>query len=384
MLMVKCLRIHGHVGPASTSAAMRSLNWMFAGGCKQPIQALVVRYVQAPEARPVPDEGYPVSSQSDRKESISTATQTDRRSLSQIQPPSLPPPTSSPPSSSSPPSMSDRIADAQQVAAKDASVAMPYNIDWIFPRMRNPTTFWHVTSQLVVSVVGIFSKFVLMFMNKTRVYNKERLVHLVSKRPKGVPLVTVSNHYSCFDDPGLWGVLPLGLVCNTFSVRWSMAAHDICFTNKAHSLFFMFGKCIPVVRGIGVYQEAINLCIEKAAQGHWIHIFPEGKVNMEKDELRLKWGVGRIIYESPKIPIILPMWHEGMDDVLPNVEPYVLQRKKKVTLNVGQPLDLNDFVQELKKKQVAEPIARKLITDKIQEAFRDLRAETEKLHRERD
>jgi len=121
---------------------------------------------------------------------------------------------------------------------------------------------------------------------------------------------------------------------------------------------------------IGVYQEAINLCIEKAALGHWIHVFPEGKVNMEKEELRLKWGVGRIIYESPKIPIILPMWHEGMDELLPNVEPYVIQRGKKVTLNVGEPLDLNDFILDLKKRQVPEPTARKLITDKIQEAFR--------------
>lgn len=124
------------------------------------------------------------------------------------------------------------------------------------------------------------------------------------------------------------------------------------------------------MRGIGVYQDAINLCIEKAALGHWIHVFPEGKVNMDKEELRLKWGVGRIIYESPKIPIILPMWHEGMDDLLPNVEPYVIQRGKQVTLNVGQPLDLNDFILDLKKRQVPEPTARKLITDKIQEAFR--------------
>lgn len=42
-------------------------------------------------------------------------------------------------------------------------------------------------------------------MNKTRVYNKERLLDAVARRPSGVPLVTVSNHHSCFDDPGLWG-----------------------------------------------------------------------------------------------------------------------------------------------------------------------------------
>jgi len=225
-------------------------------------------------------------------------------------------------------------------------------------------------------------------LSQTKVYNKDRLVKAVSKRPKGVPLITVSNHYSCFDDPGIWGTLPLRYVCNTLRIRWSMAAHDICFTKKLHSMFFMFGKfllkqglefvfnielfigkCIPVVRGTGVYQEAINLCIEKCALGHWVHVFPEGKVNMTKEEIRLKWGVGRIIYESPKLPIVLPMWHEGMDDVLPNVEPYMFKLGKNVTINIGQPLDLNDYVQDLKNQQVPEPVARKLITDKIQEAF---------------
>ncbi|XP_017077968.1 tafazzin homolog isoform X1 [Drosophila eugracilis] len=374
MLMVMCsnLRRPGHVGAAS---AMRNLSFLINGGYKPPIQALSRHYVQAPEARPVPDERFPPNQQ-ERKD---IGTQTVRSSKHKDQ---TPPPSPSPGSASLPPTMSDRKTDP----ALDIStgVEMPYNIDWIFPRLRHPTKFWYLASQFVVSIVGIFSKIVLTFLNKPRIYNKERLVHLVSKRPQGVPLLTVSNHYSCFDDPGLWGCLPLGVVCNTLKIRWSMAAHDICFTNRKHALFFMFGKCIPVVRGNGVYQEAINLCIEKAALGHWIHVFPEGKVNMEKEELRLKWGVGRIIYESPKIPIILPMWHEGMDDLLPNVEPYVIQRGKKVTVNVGQPLDLNDFILDLKKRQVPEPKARKLITDKIQEAFRDLRAETEKLHRERN
>lgn len=90
---------------------------------------------------------------------------------------------------------------------------------------------------------------------------------------------------------------------------------------------------------------------------------------MDKEELRLKWGVGRIIYESPKVPIILPMWHEGMDTVLPNVEPYMLKCGKKVTVNVGQPLDLNDFIQDLKSQQVPETVARALITDKVQKAL---------------
>jgi len=96
-----------------------------------------------------------------------------------------------------------------------------------------------------------FSFCFAVFLNKPRVYNRERLIQLITKRPKGIPLVTVSNHYSCFDDPGLWGCLPLGIVCNTYKIRWSMAAHDICFTNKLHSLFFMFGFQFKASRARG-------------------------------------------------------------------------------------------------------------------------------------
>lgn len=260
---------------------------------------------------------------------------------------------------------------------------IPYDIDWIFPRMLRPSGFWYVVSQITIFAVGLFSKIVLVLMNKTHVYNKQRLIDAIGKRPPGTPLVTVSNHYSCFDDPGLWGVLPMRYVCNTFKIRWSLAAHDICFTNIYHSLFFMYGKCIPIIRGSGVHQSAVDLCIQKLKLGEWVHVFPEGKVNMTKEEMRLKWGVGRIIYESPRVPIILPMWHEGMDNVLPNTEPYYLKFGKKVTLNVGKPIDLNDFIEDLKFRGVKEGVARKLITDRIQDVFRKLRLETEELHRNR-
>lgn len=37
------------------------------------------------------------------------------------------------------------------------------------------------------------------------------------------------------------GILPIRQNCNFRKIRWSLAAHDICFTKKYHSYFFMTG-----------------------------------------------------------------------------------------------------------------------------------------------
>lgn len=128
-------------------------------------------------------------------------------------------------------------------------------------------------------------------------------------------------------------------------------------------------------------QDAVNFCIEILARGEWLHVFPEGKVNMTKELLRLKWGLGRMVYESPVVPIVIPLWHVGMEEILPNYPPYYLRTGKKITINIGEPIDLNDLVKKLREAKVSDEEARKAITDKIQVELYKLKEATEELHK---
>lgn len=110
------------------------------------------------------------------------------------------------------------------------------------------------------------------------------------------------------------------------------------------------------------------------------HLNFSGKVNMTKENMRLKWGVGRMIYESPVTPIVIPIWHIGMDDVLPNEPPYILKLRKNLTFNYGNPIDFTEIVKILKARNATDVEARKEITDRIQEELLKLKVETELLH----
>lgn len=102
---------------------------------------------------------------------------------------------------------------------------------------------------------------------------------------------------------------------------------------------------------------------------------------MSKEYIRLKWGVGRMVLDCPVPPIIVPIWHVGMDDVLPNDPPYILKTGKKVTFNFGEPIELSQLLAELKMSNASAETARKAITDKIQEELLNLKEKTEKLHK---
>ncbi|KAK7486720.1 hypothetical protein BaRGS_00022004 [Batillaria attramentaria] len=252
---------------------------------------------------------------------------------------------------------------------------------WLFPSLHRTPRSWVISSRLVMAAVGSFSKVWIEWLNKSKVHNRQMLTDTVESRPPDRGLVTVSNHSSCMDDPLMWGVLKMRCLLSNSCMRWTPAAEDICYTNKWHSWFFSLGQCVPVRRGNGVYQKSMDFLLDKLNMGQWVHLFPEGKVNLTNEALlRFKWGVGRLITECKTSPIVLPIVHLGMDSVLPNEPPYIPQIRKNVTLLVGSPIDFSKDIERLKSLKKSPRDIRKYITDCLQEEVRQLLEKGRVLH----
>ncbi|XP_061355138.1 N-acylphosphatidylethanolamine synthase isoform X1 [Gastrolobium bilobum] len=204
-----------------------------------------------------------------------------------------------------------------------------------------------IPRKLVIAVVGTFAKTVASLVNTTSVHNADTLLRLVRSRPPGVPLITVSNHMSTLDDPVMWGFKGFPIF-DTKLARWVLTAEDICFKNSVHSYIFRVGKCIPIMRGGGIYQEHMNEALERLNDGEWVHTFPEGKVYQDDAPIRrLKWGTASLIVRAPITPIVLPIVHHGFHKVMPEKKSIFGKRpplplcNKKIDIIIGDPIEFD-------------------------------------------
>ena len=180
---------------------------------------------------------------------------------------------------------------------------------------------------------------------------RERLVDAVTSREPGRGLVTVSNHTSTLDDPALFAaLLPLSLFATdplTGRVRWSLCAREVCFKGRVLADFFRAGKTLPVERGAGPAQPSTAAAGTALAAGGWVHMFPEGRIGYGGGVLPARWGVGALVCDcvarGAPAPLLLPLFHSGMGDVMPR-GARVPRVGKRVTVVAGKEVGLADLV----------------------------------------
>lgn len=237
-----------------------------------------------------------------------------------------------------------------------------FKYPWPFPSKES--FFFKLKTRIVTTMVFSLSK--LLFIrdvNKIQVFGKEKFLKCLEDKSR--PFITMSNHRCNIDDPLMWSFLTFPEFFKNISrFRFILAASNICFTNPFYTKFFAAGRCVPCVRGEGVFQQGVNFNLDKLNENGWIHIFPEGRV--ETRPIRIKWGIGRLVDECKKPPTILPIWVQGLDKVWPSSRPFYPRFGNTVKIIIGDPIDSSKYIEKI--PSCIEKIERrKLLTDMLQE-----------------
>ncbi|CAO1621359.1 unnamed protein product [Parajaminaea phylloscopi] len=199
-----------------------------------------------------------------------------------------------------------------------------------------------------VSAVGGFAQYLCrVHSSSCQVTGLERFLQLLAdekRRGDGRGVLTYANHISVIDDPGVFGVMPMSTYQRPETTRWTLGASDVLFTNPFFSKGFERGQVISTDRGRGIFQPALDTAIEKLELGQWVHLFPEGYVNLSRQMVlrRFKWGVSRLLLESKARPRVVPIWIQGFDQMMPDPRrfPKFLPRPfAKLGVHFGEPVD---------------------------------------------
>ncbi|SCU83961.1 LAFA_0D07074g1_1 [Lachancea sp. 'fantastica'] len=250
----------------------------------------------------------------------------------------------------------------------------------------------HATCLLTVGI----SKLILKTCYNVQLSHFDRLETAIDRSvSENRGLMTVMNHMSVVDDPFIWGVFPWRIYRDLDHIRWCLGAHNVCFQRKFLANFFSLGKVLSTRRfGGGPFQGSIDASIRllspddtldlewtpswaqeeketpqqkqistvtelaktytppvKRSKPSWVHVYPEGFVlQLESpyaNSMRyFKWGITRMILESTKAPIVVPIFSTGFEKIAPEsaagtkIERYLPRNfGAEIKVMVGSPIN---------------------------------------------
>ncbi|THH05548.1 hypothetical protein EW145_g4713 [Phellinidium pouzarii] len=148
----------------------------------------------------------------------------------------------------------------------------------------------HILSVCTITTIGLVCKAFLNlgFCKSVAVTGLDHLVRALddNERNNGRGIVTVANHISTLDDPVTWGVLPARCYVHLRDMRWALGASDIMFTNP-----------------------------------------------------------GRILMETQRLPVVIPMWLSGFEDIMSEPRPtsipakFLPRLRQSVRITFAPPVD---------------------------------------------
>jgi monolysocardiolipin acyltransferase len=195
--------------------------------------------------------------------------------------------------------------------------------------------------KIACSIVGLASKYFLYNFTRLKVDNFHYLQQAIETNR---PLITYTNHDATIDDPLLFGLLDSETLVSD-RLRYSLGAQEICFKNAFLNRFFSAGRVIPIKRGDGIYQKGMDHALDILNKNGWIHLFPEGRVNLQPSHLiRFKWGISRLIMECHHKPLVVPFYHQGMAHIRPEKYKFGLRPGHDLQIEFGEPLDFDTIV----------------------------------------
>merc|ERR1712107_801338 len=81
----------------------------------------------------------------------------------------------------------------------------------------------------------------------------------------------------------------MGTLADTKIMRWGASASEVIFVNRPLASFWSWGKVVPIVRGWGVHQPAMNFLQSRLDAGVGQR-FPRGQGQLAQRELKAQVG----------------------------------------------------------------------------------------------
>ncbi|KAL2941037.1 Tafazzin [Bienertia sinuspersici] len=218
-------------------------------------------------------------------------------------------------------------------------------------------------------------------LNRVQVYGAEKLLNALQCKSKEKPLITVSNHVASMDDPlVIASLLPPSVLMDAQNLRWTLCATDRCFKNPITSAFFRSVKVLPVSRGDGIYQKGLDLAVNKLNDGGWVHIFPEGSRSRDGGRTvgTAKRGVGRLVVDADKTPIVIPFVHTGMQEIIP-IGASFPRIGKTVTVLIGDPVEFDDLLNAEETELSSRGNLYDAVSTRVGERLKELKLQVDKL-----